>query len=100
MLDGGSSEGTKTIDECLIKLEPSNSDTETLTDIQNYLDLFNKEIEGNDVPQVQTGKYFCLRVNLYFNKNNKLRCELRNGSKCPILLSNNYKRWPVDYDWR
>ncbi|KAL5239363.1 hypothetical protein ACI65C_006773 [Semiaphis heraclei] len=54
VLDGGSSEGTKTIDECLIKLEPSNSDTETLTDIQNYLDLFNKEIEGNDVPQVQT----------------------------------------------
>jgi len=58
VLDGGSSENTMTIVESLIKLEPSTSDTETITDVQNYLDLFNKEIERNDVPPVQTGKYF------------------------------------------
>jgi len=81
VLYGGSSEGTMTVEESLIKLEPSNSDTETITDIQNYLDLFNKEIEGNNIPPVQTGKYFCLTFDLYFNKNSKLRCELRNGSK-------------------
>ncbi|XP_015375388.1 PREDICTED: transcriptional repressor CTCF-like isoform X2 [Diuraphis noxia] len=54
VLDGGLSENTMTTKESLIKLEHSTSDTETITDIQNYLDLFNKEIEANDVPQVQT----------------------------------------------
>jgi hypothetical protein len=38
-----------------IKLEPSTSGTENITDIQNYLDSFNKEIEGNEVTQVTTG---------------------------------------------
>jgi len=67
VLDGGSSENTMTIDDSLIKLEPLTSDFETIADIQNYLDLFNKEIEGNHVPQVQTGKYyFCLKVVVIF----------------------------------
>lgn len=48
-----------TIDGTHIKLEASTSGTENITDIQNYLDSFNKEIEGNEVTQVQTGKYYC-----------------------------------------
>lgn len=47
-----------TIDGTQIKLEASTSGTENITDIQNYLDSFNKEIEGNEVTHVQTGKYF------------------------------------------
>lgn len=56
-----------TIDGTHIKLEASTSGTENITDIQNYLDSFNKEIEGNEVTQVQTGKYFCHLFALYFN---------------------------------
>jgi len=47
-----------TIDGTHIKLEASTSGNENITDIQNYLDSFNKEIEGNEVTQVQTGKYY------------------------------------------
>lgn len=46
-----------TIDGNQIKLEASSSGSENITDIQNYLDSFNKEIEGNDVTQVTTGMY-------------------------------------------
>ncbi|XP_022179902.1 transcriptional repressor CTCFL-like isoform X2 [Myzus persicae] len=55
-LDGGSSDDSVSFDENLIKLEHqlSISDTEeTITDLQNYLDSFNTEIEGNEVTQVQ-----------------------------------------------
>jgi len=56
-----------TIDGTHIKLEASTSGTENITDIQNYLDSFNKEIEGNEVTQVQTGKYyFYLKVYFIF----------------------------------
>lgn len=55
VLEGGSSENTMTIDGTHIKLEPSTSGTENITDIQNYLDSFNKEIQGNEVTQVTTG---------------------------------------------
>jgi len=58
VLDGGSSANTMTIDASHKKLEASTSGTENITDIQNYLDSFNKEIEGNEVTQVQTGKYY------------------------------------------
>ncbi|XP_027842149.1 transcriptional repressor CTCFL-like isoform X1 [Aphis gossypii] len=54
VLDGGSSANTMTIDGTHIKLEASTSGNENITDIQNYLDSFNKEIEGNEVTQVQT----------------------------------------------
>jgi len=47
-----------TIDGTHIKIEASTSGNENITDIQNYLDSFNKEIEGNEVTQVQTGKYY------------------------------------------
>jgi len=47
-----------TIDGTHIKLEASSSSTENITDIQNYLDSFNKEIEGNEVRHVQPGKYY------------------------------------------
>jgi len=53
-----------TIDGTHIKLEASTSGTENITDIQNYLDSFNKEIEGNEVTQVQTGKH--LYIILYY----------------------------------
>lgn len=46
------------IEAAHIKLEGSNSGTENITDIQNYLDSFNKEIEGNDITQVTTGTYY------------------------------------------
>ncbi|KAL4152777.1 hypothetical protein QTP88_000610 [Uroleucon formosanum] len=52
LLDVGSSENTMTFDESFIKLGSSTS--ETVTDIQNYLDSFNKEIEGNELIHVQT----------------------------------------------
>jgi len=56
-----------TIDGTHIKLEATTSGTENITDIQNYLDSFNKEIEGNEVTQVQTGKYyFYLKVYFMF----------------------------------
>lgn len=55
VLDGSSSENTMTIDGTHIKIEPSSSGSENITDIQNYLDSFNKEIEGNEVTQVTTG---------------------------------------------
>jgi len=57
-----------TIDGTHIKLEATTtSGTENITDIQNYLDSFNKEIEGNEVTQVQTGKnYFYLKVYFIF----------------------------------
>lgn len=55
MLEGGPTENTMTIDGTHIKLEASTSGTENITDIQNYLDSFNKEIEGNEVTPVQTG---------------------------------------------
>lgn len=52
-------------DESFIKLESSTS--ETVTEIQNYLDSFNKEIEGNELIHVQTGKYyFYLKVYFIF----------------------------------
>ncbi|XP_060857315.1 transcriptional repressor CTCFL-like [Metopolophium dirhodum] len=54
VLDVGSSENTMTFDGSFIKLEASTSDTETITEIQNYLDSFNKEIEGNELTHVQT----------------------------------------------
>jgi len=65
VLDVGLSENTMNFDESFIKLEASTSDTETITDIQNYLDSFNKEIEGNEVTQVQTGKYY-FYLKMYF----------------------------------
>lgn len=46
-----------TIDGTTIKLEATTSGTENITDIQNYLDSFNKEIECNDVTQVTNGMY-------------------------------------------
>lgn len=49
-----------TIDGTHIKIEDTSSGTENITDIQNYLDSFNKEIEGNDVTQVTTGIYYFL----------------------------------------
>jgi len=55
VLDVGSSENTMTFDGSFIKFEASNSDTETMTDIQNYLDSFNKEIKGNEVTNVDIG---------------------------------------------
>jgi len=55
VLEGGPTENTMTIDGTHIKLEASTSGTENITDIQNYLDSFNKEIEGNEVTPVQTG---------------------------------------------
>lgn len=55
MIDGGPPEST--IDTSHIKLEASTSSNENITDIQNYLDSFNKEIEGNEVTQVTTGTY-------------------------------------------
>jgi len=67
VLDGGPSENTMTIDGTHIKLEASTSTNENITDIQNYLDSFNKEIEGNEVTQVTTGMfYLCIIV---FNNN-------------------------------
>lgn len=44
-----------TIDATHIKIEATSSGNENITDIQNYLDSFNKEIEGNEVTQVTTG---------------------------------------------
>lgn len=44
-----------TIDGTRIKIEASGSSGENINDIQNYLDSFNKEIEGNEVTQVTTG---------------------------------------------
>lgn len=44
-----------TIDGTHIKIEGTTSGNENITDIQNYLDSFNKEIEGNEVTQVQPG---------------------------------------------
>jgi len=83
VLDVGSSENTMTFDESFIKLEASTSDTETITEIQNYLDSFNKEIEGNELTHEQTGKYYFYLVYfiltkfiLYLNKNNEFRWEL------------------------
>jgi len=52
-------------DESFIKLEPSTP--ETVTDLQNYLDSFDKEIEGNKIIHVQTSKYyFYLKVYFIF----------------------------------
>lgn len=58
----GSSENTMTIDGTHIKLEASTSGSENITDIQNYLDSFNKEIEGNEVTQVTTGMYYFFKL--------------------------------------
>lgn len=55
VLEAGPPENTMTIDGTQIKIEASTSGNENITDIQNYLDSFNKEIEGNEVTQVQTG---------------------------------------------
>ncbi|XP_050519908.1 transcriptional repressor CTCFL-like isoform X1 [Daktulosphaira vitifoliae] len=52
VLSDGNTESTMTIDTDHIKLEATASGTENITDIQNYLDSFNKEIEGNDGTQV------------------------------------------------
>ncbi|VVC33795.1 Zinc finger C2H2-type,Zinc finger, RING/FYVE/PHD-type [Cinara cedri] len=50
----GQPENTMTIDGNRIKIEDTSAGTENITDIQNYLDSFNKEIQGNDVTQVTT----------------------------------------------
>jgi len=59
-----------TIDGTHIKLEASTSNNENITDIQNYLDSFNKEIEGNEVTQVTSGGMYYLFI-IVFNNNNK-----------------------------
>lgn len=56
-----------TIDGTHIKLEASTSGSENITDIQNYLDSFNKEIEGNEVTQVTAGMYEVFTVLFIFN---------------------------------
>lgn len=57
-MDGGTSDNTMAIETTHIKLESAGTGNENITDIQNYLDSFNKEIEGNEVTQVPTGKYY------------------------------------------
>lgn len=44
-----------------IKLESSSQQVngETITDIQNYLNTFNKEIDGDNVAQQVGGKFSC-----------------------------------------
>lgn len=56
VMDSGS-ENAMTIDGTHIKIEATTSSNENITDIQNYLDSFNKEIEGNEVTQVTAGMY-------------------------------------------
>jgi len=64
VLDVGSPENN-IFDDNFIKLEPSTPENETITDIQNYLDSFNKEIEGNEGTHVQAGKYY-FYLKMYF----------------------------------
>lgn len=47
-----------TIDGNYVKMEENSTETENINDIQNYLDSFNKEIEGNEITQAVTGMYY------------------------------------------
>ncbi|CAI6345582.1 unnamed protein product [Macrosiphum euphorbiae] len=84
VLDSGSSANTMTIDGTHIKLEATTSCTENITDIQNYLDSFNKEIEGNEVTQVQTDGESVEHA--YFIDQN-----------VQYINQTNYRRWPDGY---
>lgn len=57
-----SSENTMTIDNSPKKLNASTSGNKNNSDIQKYLDSFNKEIAGREVTQETTSMYGFLIV--------------------------------------